>query len=240
MPAVAGLWVVLLLQATDPASEACGRFKESYRTSTSATVRAKAVLELAKTVHERTFAALLPLLGSEEKEVRAAAIQGLAGFGTCRKSATPALLAALAANRKEPEVRVSIFDSLGKLADPASLETVHAHFRDPDSRVAASAIACAGAMRQKESLDPLLELQRDVQRWIKAKQSGPYRDERGQKGEPDAVAGRLHGIQAGILKAFQAITLEPWTTPAEWEFWWMRRRSTFEVPPKPPLEERES
>src|SRR5688572_4341017 len=94
-------WVLLafLVQATDPeADEALARFKEGYRPSAGATGRAAAVAELSATVHEKTLARLLPLLGSEEKGVREAAIRGLGEFGRYRKSVVPALTSALSAS----------------------------------------------------------------------------------------------------------------------------------------------
>jgi HEAT repeat protein len=228
------LLFALLCQSDERnAGEAVERFKETFRAATSAAERAKAVPELSKTVHEKTFAKLLPLMGAEEKEVRAAAVRALGDFASYRKPLTPALLSLLSGSRKEPEVRGAILETLAKLADPASFVAIHALLRDQDLHTAQSAIVCVGTMRQKESIDPLVELLRDIQRWTKTKQAGPYRDERGQKGEPEAAAARLQGIQTEILKALKAITLEPWATPIEWEIWWNRHKATFEVPSKP-------
>jgi hypothetical protein len=85
-------------------------------------------------------------------------------------------------------------------------------------------------MRQKESMDALLELQRDVQKWLKNKQAGPYRDDKGQQGDENACKTRLEDIQKTIIKAYQDITKEKWATANEWEIWWGKKKATFEIP----------
>jgi HEAT repeat protein len=139
-------------------------------------------------------------------------------------------MAALRANEKDLKVQQEIFVSLGKLQDPVALPTVHSNFKESDVRVAKAAIGCAGAMRQKESMDVLLELQHDVQKWLKNKQAGPYRDDKGQQGDDNAIKTRLEDIQKTIIKAYQDITKEKWATAAEWEIWWNKKKANFEIP----------
>ena len=95
---------------------------------------------------------------------------------------------------------------------------------------AKGAIACAGTMREKESMDALIELMKDVEKWLKNKQGGPYKDEKGQGGDDAAKKARLDDIHKTIIKAFQDITKEKWTTSQEWEIWWSKRKDKFEVP----------
>jgi HEAT repeat protein len=218
-------------QADDKAAidDAIQRWKKAY-VNPSATARATAVLELSRTPHDQTLTRILPLLVSDDSAVRAAAAKALANYGDWKKVVTPSLTSALQSNVKDYPVQKAIFETLGQVADPVSLPTVHANFRQADARVAKAAIACAGAMRQKESMDALLDLQKDIQKWMKIHQSGPYRDERGQKGEEDAWANRLSDLQGAIIQAFQGITQERWSTVAEWEIWWNRKKATFEIP----------
>jgi HEAT repeat protein len=226
------LALFLLAQAADDqaaADEAVRRFKKAMG-NPAASARAAAVLELSKTPHDRTLNRILPLLAGEVSEVRAAAAAAIAEFGDWRKIVTPSLTCALQSNAKDCLVQKAIFETLGKLADPLALSAVHGGFRDADTRVAKAAIACAGAMRQKDSMDALLDLQKEIQKWIKNKQSGPYRDDKGQKGEEDACAARLNDIQEEIIKAYQNITRERWATAPEWEIWWTRKKATFEIP----------
>ena len=227
------LALALLLQAAadDKAAvdEAIKRFNKAYA-NPSPDARATAVLELSRTPHDRTFKKLVPLLSSDVSKVRAAAAKAMADFGDWKKDATPMLQAALQQNAKDFEVQCAILGSLGKMADPLALPTIHNNFRESDARVAKSAIGAAGLARQKDSMDALVELQKDVQKWLKNKQAGPYRDEKGQQGDDNAIKGRLDDLQKAIIKAFQDITKEKWATANEWEIWWGKKKATFEIP----------
>jgi HEAT repeat protein len=74
------LGLVLLFQAAadDKAAidEAIKRFNKAYA-NPNAAARATAVTELANTPHDRTFKKILPLLGSDVTEVRAAAAKAM-------------------------------------------------------------------------------------------------------------------------------------------------------------------
>src|SRR5205085_11720528 len=117
-----------------------------------------------------------------------------------------------------------------KRAGPLAIPTIHGNFREADTRVTKSAIGAAGAARQKESMDALLELQKDVQKWLKNKQAGPYRDDKGQQGDDNAIKTRLEDLEKAIIKAFQDITKEKWATANEWEIWWGKKKANFEIP----------
>jgi len=209
--------------------EAIKRFSKGFA-NPSPGARATAVLELSKTLHDKTLNRILPLVVSDVTDVRVAAAKALAEFGDLKKIVTPSLTAALKPNEKDLKVQDAIYVTLGKLQDPVAIPTVHGNFREPDIRVAKYAVACAGAMRQKESMDALLELQKDVQKWLKNKQAGPYRDDKGQQGDDNAIKGRLEDMQKTIIKAFQEITKEKLATANEWEIWWGKKKATFEIP----------
>lgn len=227
------LIIALLLQAAadDKAAidEALKRFSKAF-SSPSASARATAVMELSKTPHDRTLRNILPLLGTDVSDVRAAAARGLAEFGDWKKVVTPSLQDAMRSNAKDYKVQSAILETLGKLADPIALSTVHGNFKDPDTRVSKAAIAAAGAMRQKDSMDVLLDLEKEIMKWLKNQQSGPYRDEKGQQGDANACKTRLEDIQKCIIKACQDITKERWATAKEWEIWWDKHKATFEIP----------
>lgn len=226
------LALVLLLQAADDKAavdDAIKRFNKAVA-NPNPSARATALLELSKTPHDRTLKVIMGFLHQDVSDVRAAAAKSLMEFGDWKKIVTPTLAGALQANDKDQKVQSAILDAMGKLADPASLATVHGTFRDSDTRVAKSAIAAAGTMRQKESMDALLDLQKDVQKWLKNKQAGPYRDDKGQQGDENACRGRLEDIQKTIIKAYQDITKEKWATANEWEIWWGKKKATFEIP----------
>jgi HEAT repeat protein len=209
--------------------EAIKRFSKGFA-NPSPGARATAVLELSKTLSDKTLNRILPLVVSDVSDVRIAAAKALAEFGDWKKIVTPSLTSALKPNEKDLKVLEAIYATLGKLQDPVAVPTVHGNFRDADVRIAKYAIACAGAMRQKESMDALLELQRDMQKWLKNKQAGPYRDDKGQQGDDNAIKGRLEDLQKTIIKAYQDITKEKWATANEWEIWWGKKKATFEIP----------
>jgi len=209
--------------------EAIKRFSKGFA-NPSPGARATAVLELSKTLHDKTLNRILPLVVSDVSEVRAAAAKALAEFVDWKKVVTPSLMSALKQNEKDLKVQEAIYGTLGKLQDPVAIPTVHGNFKEADVRVAKFAIGCAGAMRQKESMDALLDLQKDVQKWLKNKQAGPYRDDKGQQGDDNAIKTRLEDIQKAIIKAFQEITHEKWATANEWEIWWGKKKANFEVP----------
>jgi len=223
------LALALLSQDDAAVKEALDRFKTGMK-ATSAVGQAAAITELCRTPHEKTLKQAAPFVMDGPKETRIAAAKGLGNFTDYKKLATPTLMNALSApaNAKEFDVLAAIYEGLGKLADPISLETVHKGFRSEQIKPAKAAIACAGTMRQKESMDVLIELLKECQKWLKNKQSGPYKDDKGQNGDDAAIKARVEDIQKEIIKAFQAITKEKWTTAQEWELWWTKHKATFE------------
>jgi HEAT repeat protein len=232
--AVLLLWLAPFVQDDKAAEEAIERFKATFNKSPTPDGRASAVSELARVPHEKTMKVLIPLLmGDPMPKVREAAAKALGDFSDYKKAVTPAMIGALSAgnNAKEPDVRAAILASLGKLKDPIAFDLIHKTFRDESSKVAKAAITATGTMRQKESLDPLLELLKDVKKWTTKKQSGGYKDDKGQVGDEAAQMGRLGEIEKAVLAAFQAITKEKWVTAQEWEIWWTKRKTAgWEVP----------
>jgi len=230
---IPALILVLLCQAAadDKATidEAIKRFNKAFA-NPNASARATAVLELSKTPHDRTLRNLIPLLNADVSDVRAAAAKGLAEFGDWKKIVTPSLQGAMQSNAKDYKVQSAILETLGKMADPLALSTVHGNLKDPDTRVAKAAILACGTMRQKESMDVILDLEKDIQKWLKNQQSGPYRDEKGQQGDANACKARLEDLQKAIIKACQDITKERWATAKEWEIWWDKHKANFEIP----------
>ena len=222
----------LLAHQDDAAvKEALERFKQAMKGASPA-AQAAAIQELSRTPHQSTFNQIAPFLTAGGKDARIAAARGLGNFSDYKKLATPTLQNALAAgpNVKEYDVKAAIYEGLGKLADPTSFETVHTGFRNEQVKVAKGAIACAGTMRQKESMEPLIELLKDIDKWIAKKQGGPYKDEKGQGGDESAQKTRLEDIQKAVIKAVQDITKEKWNTTKEWQLWWEKHKATFETP----------
>ncbi len=227
------LALVLLLQAAadDKAAvdEAIKRFNKAYA-NPNAGARAGAVTELSTTPHDRTLKLILPLMSADVTQVRESAAKAMFAFKDWKKIVIPSLQGAMQANAKEPVVQAAILTTLGKLQDPMALPTIHGNFREPNMKVTTAAIEATGLARQKESMDALLELQKDVQKWLKNKQSGPYRKDDGQQGDDNECKTRLETLQKAIIKAFQDITKEKWATADEWDKWWNKKKANFEIP----------
>ena len=110
------------------ATAALDKFKADYK-SKEASVRAAAVLELARTSHEKVTAKLAQLLMTDEKEVRIAAAKGMADQTENRKKPVAYLIAAAGPNAREPAVMAAILDALGKLKEPPAAAEVERHFK---------------------------------------------------------------------------------------------------------------
>jgi HEAT repeat protein len=198
------------------------KFKTAYR-GPSASSRAAAVTQLSLTPHEKTFIRLAPLLTAEVKEVRLAAIHGLAGFKDQKKKVTPALLQTLSATAKEPDVSAAILAALGKLQDETALPAILERFRKEHITIAKAALAAAAAIGTGEALRNFNELSLDIQKWEKAGSGGGYYDDAGV-GEAAAQTARVTALKSDLIKAFQTISSEPWTSLQEWEVWYRRHK----------------
>jgi hypothetical protein len=216
------LLLSLCAQDDQAVVDALLKFKAEYR-GPSPTARAAAVSQLALTPHEKTFSKLAPLLMAEVKEVRIAAIKGVSTFKDLKKKVTPALLQTLNATAKEPEVSAAILAALGKLGDETALPAISARFKKEHITVARAAVAAAGTIGKGDALRLLHEFSQDVQKWEKAGSGGGYYDNAGV-GEAAAQTARITAIKAELIKAFQVLSKEEWTTLQEWEVWHRRHK----------------
>lgn len=64
------------------------------------------------------------------------------------------------------EAQAAILEALGALGDEAALARVHSSFRERDARVAQAAIEATGVLRSAGSIEPLLALLRDLEKWM--------------------------------------------------------------------------
>lgn len=233
------LMLVLLLQV-DPA-EALKKFDAAYK-SKDAALRAAAVTELAKTDHEKVIAKLAKLLAVDAKEVRLAAA---AGLGIVRetqdhnKKEITALTKGIVPNHPEREVVLAIVASLDKFSDGLGLSILHQHFPSPDIPVAKTAVEAAGELRRKESIPVLIAFAK----WLDAAArdatnvgpggrvvtGGGLPGVGGAAGDPEAPK-RARALSPVVTKTLESLTKKSFKTPAEWEAWWKREGSDFQVP----------
>jgi HEAT repeat protein len=220
--------------------DALKAFSKGYSTA-DANGRAGAVAELARTQNLVIMAKLGELLTADEPPVRVSAAKGLGEFKEHKPKAAAVLMAALGADAKEFDVAAAILTALGTLADESALSVIHQHFsskeaKDKDHVVPKAAIMAAGLARSRESIDPLIEFLKELE-----KAQGTTGNAKTTKGGGAGVRGipgggtnpqkdRAKALIPSIIKAMQQITKEKWSTAKEWELWWDRHKASFAVP----------
>jgi len=221
----------LLTQDDNAAKEALERFNASMKTASTPAARASAVSELARTPHEKTLPKVAPFVVSDATEVRVAAAKGLGNFKDYKAKASAILQGALGGiNAKEPDVQAAIFEGLAMLRDETALPLIHKNMRGDYVKASKAAAAAAGKMRFAESMDALVGLLVDIDRWLKQKQGGGYKDDKGQAGDENAQKTRLEDLRKSVIQACKDITKEKWATSEEWQIWWSRKKAGFKVP----------
>lgn len=228
------LLAALVLVASDPETEEAMRtFMKDYSVPAPA-ARAAAVTALSRLKTPLVLAKLGTLLVADEEAVRIAAAEGLGAFDLEKEKASALLESALPANAKLFAVEAALLLALGKLGDPSSLPFLHQAFesheaKDTDFQVAKAALRAAGLVGSRDSIDPLLDLGRRLEKVKKAGGSGG-----GGKvgiaggGTPDPQMLRAKALAPVVLKSLQAITQEKWGTLVEWGIWWDRHKTTFQ------------
>jgi HEAT repeat protein len=210
------------------------KFKASMKSSSAAT-RAEAVTELGKTPHAKTMALIVPLLQADLPPVRASAAKALGKFPDQKKVALPALQHALAAN-SELAVLAAIFDALGELGDASAMAAVQKYFYDKDLRTVRHAVGVAGTLPHAASVDPLIDVQRRQEKYVKANSGGSTLaggDANGNNkivAKPDEAALKnATDLIADIDKALSKITSESFSGSQQWQAWWNQAKPTFKI-----------
>lgn len=222
--------ILLAALANDKeADEAIARFKTAYATN-SPTARAAAVFELGRVQHEKVLARLAGCLAQEAKEVKTAAARALGGFTEHKPKASAVLAASIAPNDKEPDVQVAIYESLGKLGDPSSLQVIHRGIQEKNPKAASAAILAAASYKNAAMIDAIMEEYEDADKVNKANTGGgggvPGFGVPGGGGS-DPGKDRAKEVAKACAKAMQSLSGDKYQTYGEWKIWWARRRATF-------------
>jgi HEAT repeat protein len=193
-------------EAHDTAVLAClDDFKKAPKTSDEE--KAAAVKILARQKDPRLLNALIPLLADPNTVARIDAIKAIGAYAK-NPVASQALVSALKAAHKEPEVEVAALKALGQVKDWSTAPTVIDFFNDGEPGVDKAAIAAAGEIKSPDFVKELIDILRDTGR------------RGGRRG--NAVGGggnRRHHAEA--QQALEAITGEAKAASAEdWENWW--------------------
>jgi HEAT repeat protein len=226
------------LGADQESEDALKSFDKGYR-NPDVHARAGAVAELARTQTLGIMSKLSDLLTSDEPPVRIAAAKGLGDFKENKPKAAAVLISALAADAKEFDVAAAVLTALGTLGDPSGLSTIHQHFnskepKDMDHLVPKSAILGAGLARNRDSIEPLMELLKELEKAAGTTANDKNAKTGGVRGIPGGGANpqkdRAKALIPSIIKAMQQISHEKWATAKEWEIWWGRHKDSFVVP----------
>jgi hypothetical protein len=235
------------------ATDAITAFESNFSKSKDASSRAGAVATLAQTHHEKVIARLGSLLTHEDKGVRIAAAQGLAGLVVTtpelKKSASHHLVSALTsgANVRDEEVMIALFSALGNLQEESAGSAIKNHFEDKNPKIAGAAANAAGALKSKTMVDPLIELLRECEKNAKSGTSAPAPASGGKgakmpktpKGgggggggtnspDPDAAKrDRASALIPAVQAALQTLTGQGLSGADEWEKWWSKNKSSF-------------
>ncbi len=224
------LLLALCLQDEKAVDDALDTFKSAIKGQTEAE-RATAVADLARIKHARTLARLTPFLSSDGATVRMAAAKGLGTFDDQRKAAATALVGALPANAKMPDVQAALLEAAGLLREPTALGGLHRAFDEKDVRPAKAAVAAAALQKSPTSMDPLLELLKKLDRAL--------RDETGAAVTAGNVNGydvtarddverkRAQELRPLVIKALQDVCGETFANAVEGQAWWTRHRAGF-------------
>jgi hypothetical protein len=250
-----GVMVLLFLimafapQDDAAAAEAIATFESAFSKSKDSGTRAGAVATLARTHHEKVAARIGSLLTYEDKGVRIAAAQGLAGLTGAppelKKSASHHLVSALTAgvNVRDEEVMIALFSALGGLQEESAGSAIKNHFEDKDPKIAGAAASAAGSLKSKTMVEPLIELLRECERIAKAATPAPAPPSTGKapkapKGgagagganpsDPEAAKrDRARNLIPTVQAALQTLTGQSLSGGDEWERWWGKNRSSF-------------
>lgn len=171
-----------------------------------------------------TVAGILPLLGDSAWNVRRRAIQTLGALGD------PSAAEAIAARCSETEVgvRCAALEALAQMRSPFVLAPARADLAHPSWQVRASAIAALGAVRNADSIGPLVERM--------GQEEGRLVEDIGKA--LARITGRDFGPRVEAWQAFWAAVKDRYKMPTDEELAKLReiqakRKEEYQGPAKP-------
>lgn len=201
-------------------------FKKTFTAALNPSEQASAVTGLSAVPHKRTLPIFLTFLMRGELDVRVAAVKGLVKFGEFKRIVIPTLIKGLTINKKAPEVRIAIFETLGKMGDEKALPICHKTFKDKDTKVVAAALLAAAEIRSVKTMGLIIDLMVESDKQAKQPNTGRVLNEENPKRK------RGRALVKPAIAAAQLCAKEEWATVADWREWWKRRRATFKIEKK--------
>ena len=217
--------LVLLSSDDKEAEEAVQKFRAAMK-SPEVSARAQAVTELGRVQHEKTLKPLSVCLTTDDKQVRIAAAKALGSFQEKKPKVVAVLSEALGSNLKEADVRIAILAALENLHDPTALQAAYRSMDDKNGKVAEAAVAITGAIRSRDSIDPLIKL---LKKLVGAGDGFSSGDGSIDVPPDDTMKERARLLEEAINKALASITGERLSGAKEWEAWWRRNAGTFRI-----------
>ncbi len=184
--------------------ELVDKFNKDYRDADSIG-KIDAIKSVAGVRDKRVAKALCPALGSKDPMVRKAAAEALRAQAD--KSATGALVAALAANEDLSDVAVAIIEALGETRDPRAVPCLTKDlYRPGQPEITTAKITALGKIKDKACIQALIDF---MQRW--------------------GGGAREHG--KAIRDALLALTGKDFGNDRDaWKGWWERTKNWFKFP----------
>ncbi len=220
-------------------------FKVAYaKAGQDAGARVTAVRSLAAAPHSKTLFVLRQLIGGDESgreaiEVRVAAAETVAKF-TELKGASQALLPwAKQRDRKLSDLRRASVRGLGELKSPEALDTLHKLYWEKPFELAKDAVEATVKLRDRRSIPALVKLLREAERVPDEGLGEVFVDlpigglSLGGAVWDDArqeMAERNRVLHAPVLAALAGFTGQDFKTYKEWNTWWHRNSSSFQLP----------
>jgi len=203
------------------AAEALARFQAAWEQTREPALRVAAMEELSKVQHPRVLSTLAGHLSGGHIEVRRGAARVLGRWKELKPEVSRALLGALPAAGKEPDLVADLLDSLGYMGERSAAPAIIARLDDRQIPVTLAALRAATKVRTREMVDPLVRMALTIEQAIAAadpRDSASYESRRRKAQEPLVQA------------ALKAITKQDAPAKAaDWAKWWKENRETFKV-----------
>jgi hypothetical protein len=234
-------------EASKAADVAIKTFKESYKPNVSEGERAAAVQALgAEAKHDKVIRKLGQLCGSDVAGVRTEAAKALSSVTgeELQKTASGALLSALAANVKFPEVCAEIYAGIAHHDQLAHIVAISSFFEHRETEFAKQAILGAGKCGKKHSIPGILSVMKKYRGSGFSAKDGKLPRGKNLPGLPRLPrgAGKLDTDNTppprgkvlfdAALEAMKAITGSSFDQYDDWEQWWKENARTFQADPE--------
>jgi len=207
------------------AAAAISQFKKDYASPDKAK-REAAVAALVKVEHLKVLNAVSPIVAREEPEVRYAAVEGVGGWSAHKAEVLKVLAATFKVEVKDQKSEMSFepfLEAFGKLRAKSTLPDVHLLFQYWDPEWVDPAVKAVGAIRCRDSIEPLIKL------WQRDELAAKDQNILNEKARP-ALLAEIATRGALIKQSLKSITGQDFAGSADVARWWKDNKATFKDP----------